>query len=39
MAKVVDLCEARKKLEKQKQDDAYKQAIARILERAKKLDW
>jgi hypothetical protein len=37
--KVDDIAEARKKREKQKADEEYKQALQRVLERANKTDW
>lgn len=39
MSKVDDIAEARRKREKQKADEEYKAALARIIERAKKTDW
>jgi len=39
MSKIVDLAEARRKRAKQADEEAYKQALARIIERAKKTDW
>jgi len=39
MSKPADISEARRKREKQKADEEYKQALAAILERAKKTDW
>ena len=39
MKKVDDIAEARKKRKKQKADEEYKQALARVIERANKTDW
>jgi hypothetical protein len=39
MSKIVDLAEVRKKRDQKRHDEAYKQALAQILERAKKTDW
>lgn len=39
MSKPSDIGEARRKREKQKADEEYKQALAAILGRAKKTDW
>lgn len=39
MSKIEDIAEARRKRAKQKADEEYKEALARVLDRAKKTDW
>lgn len=39
MTAVADLAEARRKRAQKAEDEAYKKALAKILDRAKKLDW